>query len=174
MALAGCLDGLVSDGPDPSDAPSGKLGNPASATEVDVTTRPMPAFEPEIVHVDPGATVTWTVVDGRHDVTAYHPDTYGHRRIPEGAEPWASQLLTPGQTFTHTFEAEGVYDYVDTRTVCTTHEVVGAIGRVVVGWPDLTGEPALADPPADVPSMAARKLESFNEETRATFATNEP
>ncbi|MFP8958955.1 halocyanin [Natrialbaceae archaeon A-CW3] len=171
-AVSGCLGTLESDrdgtNPDanqPVDG-SGELGSPADAVEVRVTSSPYPQFMPTIVHVTVDGTVTWANDDGRHDVTSYHPDTYGPQRIPEDADPWASsQLRLEGDTFERTFDIEGVYDYVDTRHVCTSHEVAGGIGRVVVGWPDPETELGLAAPQPALPTRAQEGLERFNDET---------
>ncbi len=89
-------------------------------------------FDPVGIHIRPGQTVRWVQVDGYHSVAAYHPAN-GNRplRIPPGAQPWDSGLLTrPGATFEHRFTQEGVYDYF-----CQPHEAAGMVGRIVVGDP---------------------------------------
>jgi len=134
-----------------------------------MTTTPTPMFEPRLAHVAVGGTVVWRLESGSHDTVAYHPDTYGPARIPPSAEPWASEKLSSvGETFERTFDAAGVYDYVDTEAVCVAHEVVGNVGRVVVGWPDYDPEaqPALRPPQEELPSIAQTKIEDLNDETR--------
>ncbi|MFP9193117.1 cupredoxin domain-containing protein [Natronosalvus vescus] len=170
-ALAGCLGTLESNGnesePSQSADGTGELGSPADAVEVRVTSTPYPQFMATIVHVTVGATVTWVNEDGRHDVTSYHPDTHGPQRIPDEAEPWASsQLRLEGHTFERTFDVEGVYDYADTRHVCTSHEVAGGIGRVVVGWPNPETEPGLTDPQPALPTRVQTGIDGFNVETK--------
>jgi plastocyanin len=101
-------------------------------------------FDPIGLSVDPGTTVTFVNVSGRHSSTAYHPDNplAGTRRIPDGAEPWDSTTLTAeNETFDHTFEVEGTYDYY-----CIPHKSLGMIGRIVVGQP---GGPAEGSMPPD-------------------------
>ena len=72
------------------------------------------AFEPAEVSVGVGDTVTWTNNDSvDHDVTA---DTFS------SGEPGG---MAPGDTFEHTFEEAGTFDYV-----CTVHP--GMEGSVVV------------------------------------------
>ena len=51
-------------------------------------------------------------------------------RIPEGAAPWHSDYLLPGERFEATLAAEGVYDYFR-----VPHELAGMVGRIVVGRP---------------------------------------
>ncbi len=51
-------------------------------------------------------------------------------RIPEGAEPWASDYLLPGQSFELRLTVAGIYDYF-----CVPHEEAGMVGRIVVGPP---------------------------------------
>ena len=157
-ALAGCLgDSSSSD----TDLPS--------RVEVEMTSRPTPKFEPRLVHVAVGGTVVWTHSSGDHDTTAYHEDTYGPNRIPPDAEPWASETLNNvGETYELTFDTPGVYDYVDTQAVCTSHEQVGNVGSVVVGWPeyDLEQQPGLRPPQEELPSIARSRLEKLNEQAR--------
>ncbi|MFC3959359.1 plastocyanin/azurin family copper-binding protein [Halovivax cerinus] len=167
--LAGCLGGDEPTVPSPPEN-AGELGTPAERTTVTTTSRPFPEFDPQVVHVVEGGTVEWVVETGRHDVTAYHRDGHPPHRTPDNVEPWGSgRLSQPGQTFAYTFDREGVYDYVDTQQVCTSHEVAGNIGRVVVGWPDPVDEPAMADPPETMPRRAVNALTMFNERTAPTL-----
>ncbi|WP_090615264.1 cupredoxin domain-containing protein [Natrinema salaciae] len=170
LALAGCLDdipGRSSDGEETPPEDAGELGTPAEGITVTANSRPYPEFEPQIVHIVPGGTVEWLVETGRHDVTAYHADGHGPHRSPEGTEPWGSDRLTGvGSAYEHTFDSEGVYDYVDTQQVCTSHEVAGNVGRVVVGWPDPDSEPAMTEPQSELPSQVAKAITLFNEESR--------
>lgn len=170
LLLAGCVssgdtDEDVTEPDRPENA--GELGVPAEFFEVTTTSRPFPEFQPQVVHLAVGGTVEWVVETGRHDVTAYHGESHPPHRMPSGLDPWGSEMLTgPGSTHKYTFEQEGIYDYVDTQQVCISHEVAGNVGRVVVGWPDPADEPAMAEPPAELPSRVRRALEQFNEQTR--------
>ena len=90
-------------------------------------------FDPIGLFVEPGTTVTWNNASGSHSSTAYAEslDAADVTRIPEGAEPWNSEILSEeGATFEHTFEAEGTYDYF-----CIPHKQLGMVGRIVVGQP---------------------------------------
>ncbi|MWG33173.1 cupredoxin domain-containing protein [Halomarina oriensis] len=84
-------------------------------------------FTPAILWVERGATVTWSVEGGTHAIAAYHPDVYRTRRIPEAAASFDSDVLEPGDSFEHTFEVPGVYNYL-----CQPHEMNGMVGLVVV------------------------------------------
>lgn len=168
-AIAGCLEGR-NDGTvgvsasKPEDA--GRAGIPTDRSVVTATSRPFPEFDPQVVHVTVGGTIEWFVETGRHDVTAYHRDDHPPHRTTEGVKAWGSGPLTgPGSTYEHTFEREGVYDYVDTQQVCTSHEAAGNVGRVIVGWPEPSDEPALADPQPELPSQVAKAITQFNELT---------
>jgi plastocyanin len=90
-------------------------------------------FDPIGLHVEPGDTVRWVNVSGAHSATSYAEGNGGasERRIPEGAEPWNSEVLAqPGAEFEYTFEEEGTYDYF-----CIPHKTLGMIGRIVCGEP---------------------------------------
>jgi plastocyanin len=114
-------------------------------------------FVPDRLKIQPGETVTWVLQSGGHTVTAYHPANHSayQGRIPLGAEPWDSELLTEkGATFSWTFDTEGVYNYF-----CRPHESIGMVGAIVVGRP-LEG-PGLALPQAELPTLARKKLEEL-------------
>ena len=66
-------------------------------------------FDPRVIEVDPGTTVTWHFGGAAHDVKG---------------DGWGSDVESEG-TFTHTFDSAGTYDYR-----CTVHN--GMTGRVVV------------------------------------------
>jgi plastocyanin len=162
-AVAGCGGGTA-------DEPADAGGLPQDVV-VEMRSMPRIEFDPGIAHVAVGGTVTWTLHSGSHDTTAYHPDTKPPRRIPHGARPWESSVLsTVGETFECAVETPGVYDYLDTQAVCTQHVLVGAVGRVVVGWPDPADQPGLTEPQSDLPQLVKDKLETYNEETRALLA----
>jgi plastocyanin len=111
-------------------------------------------FDPIGLAVRPGDTLRWTNADAgnAHTATAYHPKNFDRpRRIPEAATPWDSDYLLPGESFTVTLTAEGVYDFY-----CVPHEHAGMVGRVVVGAADADGW--MDDPAADagLPEVALR------------------
>lgn len=96
-------------------------------------------FDPVGILVQPGQTVRWTNRDpgNSHTVTTYHPEFFDRPlRIPARARPWHSDYLLPDETFSVTFEQEGVYDYY-----CVPHEHAGMVGRIVVGSPGSSAGP---------------------------------
>ena len=94
-------------------------------------------FDPKRVTISVGTTVKWTNdSDVGHTVTAYDG------RIPTNAAYFASGgfdsekaarndvsggLLTSGETYEHTFETPGTYEYL-----CIPHESSGMTGTVAV------------------------------------------
>lgn len=93
-------------------------------------------FDPIGLYVQPGETVRFISTRiGITTLTAYHPRNDNHElRIPETAVPfdlgYPEKLL-----FDWKFEVEGTYDYFSKY-----QEVLGMIGRIVVGRPGGPGE----------------------------------
>lgn len=90
-------------------------------------------FDPPGLALRPGDRVIWILKENAHGdghtVTAYHPSQDRPLRIPSGAAPWNSKLLTEiGSSFAQTFSVPGIYDYL-----CAPHEQQGMVGRIVVG-----------------------------------------
>lgn len=174
--LAGCTGTLGTDGAETghhTDAGNheegghgGAIGEPVKqATVTMVTNDSSHHFDPHIIWVKPGGTVTWEVESGSHTATAYHPDTDKPLRIPDGATPWDSETLSEtGVTFEHSFETKGVYDYY-----CSPHEATGMIGSVIVGEPDAHGQPGLAASQDDLPEKAQSKIAELNTKVDETL-----
>ncbi|MCL6642148.1 MAG: hypothetical protein K6T71_02335 [Candidatus Bipolaricaulota bacterium] len=90
-------------------------------------------FDPPGLSLRPGDRVIWVLKENAqgdgHTVTAYHPSQDRPLRIPPGAPPWNSGLMTQiGQSYSYLFALPGVYDYL-----CVLHEQQGMVGRVRVG-----------------------------------------
>lgn len=123
------------------DAPAGE--EPAVVVEMTDTLR----YAPEEAHVHVGDTVQWTnPSQAMHTVTADasladEPET--SVRLPEGAEPFDSGEIDPGESWSRTFDVEGRYVYF-----CIPHELAGMVGTLVVHpeGSDLPG--GRAGPPA--------------------------
>lgn len=80
------------------------------------------AFDPTVVHVRPGGTVTWE----NEDDAAYAIDAYQFHTESTG---WSfTETVEPGESVSHTFEEEGQYDYTD-----FDRGEFNACGRVRVG-----------------------------------------
>jgi plastocyanin len=133
LALAGLALPLL----DPRIAGERLLGSiaaaagPARAVEIRMRSDALGSrvwFDPIGLRVTPGTTVRWVLDANVHSATAYHPSNGFASRIPAGAEPWDSGILTePGQVFARRLEIAGVYDYY-----CIPHEMAGMVGRIVV------------------------------------------
>ncbi len=93
-------------------------------------------YDPLGLFVEAGQTVSFFSVRAGFSATAYHPDNDNHElRIPEQAEPFDSGILWNGETFDWKFEVEGTYDVYSRN-----QEMIGAVGRIVVGRPGGPGE----------------------------------
>lgn len=115
-------------------------------------------FDPHATWVETGGTVTWRLESGTHTATAYHPGNDQPRLAPEGTEAWDSGTMSEeGETFSHTFETEGVYHYL-----CTPHEQFGMLGTVIVGEPHLEDQQALQNMPENKPEEVQEKIEELN------------
>ena len=119
-------------------------------------------FDPVGIHIRPGQTIQWINLDpgNSHTATAYHPTNLERPlRIPRGAEPWSSDYLLPGETFSVTLTLEGVYDFF-----CIPHEHSGMVGRIVVGQPG--DKPAISQDNAGnepVPEVALRAFPNVDD-----------
>jgi plastocyanin len=129
---------VVGDAPVPSDAVVAE--SPTVAESPATAVSPVPAaavsivdlsFEPATIEVDAGATLTWTNDDSiPHTVTAR-------------AEDFDSGVMMSGDSFSHTFETPGTYDYF-----CAVHPSMSA--TVVVREPVAPGDAVAASgTPAD-------------------------
>ena len=87
-------------------------------------------FEPDLVKVQPGDTVTFLSTDPGHDAMSIP------NMLPEGAQPFEGQL---GKDVTVTFTQPGVYGIK-----CKPHYVMGMVALVVVGDPSSNLEAAKA------------------------------
>jgi plastocyanin len=136
------------------------IGDPVDHAEVAMVTGDHGVhFEPHVVRVVPGGTVTFVNESGSHSVAAYHPDNGKQRRVPEGERGWDSGLFTEqGATFEVTLETPGVYD-----VYCAPHETQGMIGSIIVGEPDAHDQPGLSEPSEDMPPAVRDKITDLNE-----------
>ena len=140
--------------PDPSDIVADE--EPEGERTVRIAHDTPRGFDPDVTWVELGGTVTWeSEARDQHDTAAIEG------RVPEEAGGWTSGFLAQGETFSHTFEEEGVYDYV-----CTLHES-WMVASVLVGEPDPEGQPGLADPGEEAGEANTDAIEALNERTRA-------
>ncbi len=100
-------------------------------------------FEPDVVHVAPGDTVTFVATNPGHDARSIAG------MIPEGAEPFAGKL---GKDIRVTFTQPGVYG-----VECRPHYGMGMVAAVIVGEPvNLATAAAVKHP-----KMAAKRFEGI-------------
>lgn len=109
-------------------------------------------FEPTGLAIDVGDTVRFNLPTPHHNINAYHPGFGYTQRVPEGVPPYSSPILTPGDYWLYTFEAEGVHNIM-----CAPHEVFGMVGTVVVGSASGPGANPVGEAPA--PTEEARPPE---------------
>jgi len=91
------------------------------------------SFFPDPLTVSAGTTVTWTFQNSGHNVSC-KPENWDSASLPDGAEPFASyegtnsfETLPEGETYEHTFDVPGTYEYV-----CVPHVANGMVATVVV------------------------------------------
>ena len=112
---------------------------PATAADFQVKmlnkgAKGMMVFEPDVVKVQPGDTVTFVATDPGHDAMSVPG------MLPDGAQPFEGQI---GKDVTVTFTQPGVYG-----VKCKPHYVMGMVGVVVVGdaAPNLEAAKAAKNP----------------------------
>lgn len=160
--LAGC-SGLLEEESAQTTPVDYTLPDATPSAEVRMGPEGSNRYDPAIVRVEEGGTVTWTNVSRNHSATAYAPANDYSRRIPDEGEAWdTSVLLGSDKSASHTFETPGVYDYY-----CTPHEPLGMVGTVVVGDPDPAGQPGLQPPSDGRSDRTASELETLNANVRS-------
>ena len=89
---------------------SGSAG--ASVTAVNMTDALK--FEPASLTIAKGTTVTWRNSSQMVHTVTDDPGKASNKAdaaLPSGAQAWDSGNLNPGQTFSHTFDTPGTYNY---------------------------------------------------------------
>jgi glucose/arabinose dehydrogenase/plastocyanin len=129
----------------------GLCSPPLFAATVDITVGDF-FFDPPMVNIDPGDTVTWTNLGSMQ-----HTSTSGAGCIPNGL--WDSEILDPGESFSLTFDEEGEFPYL--CNVGVHCEVFDMQGAITVGESSTGGR--LEDPiPASIrKGLAKVRLETL-------------
>jgi pseudoazurin len=122
------------------------VANPAAAKDVQVKmlnkgAHGMMVFEPALVKIAPGDTVTFVAADMGHNAEVLPT------MMPAGAAPFKGKM---NQTFTVKFSKPGVYGYK-----CMPHYGMGMVGAVIVGNSTPNGAQAKA---ASHPGKAKEKF----------------
>ena len=91
-------------------------------------------FDPPQVTIISGQTITWknesqmphtaTGDPEQNPVAKSHPE---YVELPAGAEPWGSEMLQPGDSYSYTFTTPGEYHYI-----CIPHVLSGMRGSITV------------------------------------------
>ena len=103
----------------------------------------MMVFEPDLIKVAPGDTVTFVSVNPGHDARSIKG------MIPDGAEPFTGKV---SKDLTVTFTQPGVYG-----VECRPHYAMGMVAAVIVGDPvNLDAARAVKQPP-----MAKKKFDAI-------------
>jgi pseudoazurin len=116
-------------------------------------------FDPKVLHVEPGDTVTWVNrAEEEHNVITF-PDGY-----PEGAAAFQSPLFREaGEEWSVTLTVEGSYEYH-----CLPHLPMGMHGMIIVGR--LSAQDEFHVPsPVEVARYRRQMLEWFDSEAEANY-----
>lgn len=119
----------------PTASPSASpRASPANVAEAVVGFTIDLRFDPDVLTIATGTAVTWTnnspmphTATGdpeQNPVAASHPE---YITLPEGAAPWGSDMLQPGDSYTYVFDAPGEYKYI-----CIPHVMSGMRGTIMV------------------------------------------
>jgi pseudoazurin len=106
-------------------------------------------FEPALIRVEPGDTVTFVPTDKGHNSASVV--------IPEGAEPWNGKL---SQEIAVTFTVPGLYSYK-----CLPHFGLGMVGLIAVGDPAVNFDAVAA---GKYPGKAKTVVSELLREVKAT------
>ena len=93
-----------------------------------VVTAEVTTFNPMVIKIAPGDTVSWTNMNGHITNTIFTDHDGEHQYIPEGSVGWTSQM---GEDFqTPPLTVPGIYLYK-----CDPHWGMGMGGVIIVGTP---------------------------------------
>ncbi len=116
----------------PNATPPG--ATPHTGEEVTVGMTMDLQFDPEDLVIPAGTTVTWVndsamphTATGDPEVNPLAETNPEYVKLPDGAEPWGSELLQPGESYSHTFDTPGEYHYI-----CIPHVMSGMRGTITV------------------------------------------
>lgn len=125
------------------------IASPAAAKDYQVKmlnkgARGAMVFEPALVKVAPGDTVTFLPIDKSHNVESIAS------MLPAGAAPFKGKM---NQALTVKFTKPGVYGYK-----CLPHYGMGMVGAVIVGKPANMAQAKAASHPAKAKQVFASLL----------------
>jgi plastocyanin len=115
LGVTACGSSTKTTSPPAKSTGTGSAGTTATATATAKVRIVNFTFTPNLVTVKVGGTVTWTQVD-----------SVGHS-VESTTGAWkTSNVLQPGQTFSHTFTKAGTYPYI-----CGVHNYMMGTVKVV-------------------------------------------
>ncbi len=88
------------------------------------------SYSPATLRVPRGATVTWLNKSYYSQSATCDPNKGGHgamASLPQGAQPWSSGLLYPGQRYSRKFDTPGTYIYFSLPRLSP-----GTMGTIIV------------------------------------------
>lgn len=148
---------------DTGSLPDGPAPDPENAEEPEGF--PDFYYDPVALHVTVGDVVEFPNPSPiEHLVSALHPRFFGlQQRVPDGATPFSSPPVMPGENWLYRFDEFGVYDLF-----CIPHFELGMVMRVVVTNDDnqcgIPSSPELSEdlPPTVRAVLGAEALEPIN------------
>lgn len=130
-AMAMTLQGTATPEASPGATPG---ATPQSGEKVRVEMTQKAQFEPAHIEIALGTTVEWVNVSDMAHTATCDPEQNPFKKtrpelieLPDDAEPWGSEMMRPGDTFTHTFTVAGDYKYI-----CNPHVLSGMEGTITV------------------------------------------
>ena len=108
----------------------GKSAAKGTAAGVTIEMNDQNKFVPDRVTVPRGSTVTWKNIGTMvHNVVAGPSKAAdkSHANVPSGAQPFASEYITAGQSWPQKFDVAGEYTYF-----CQPHEALGMVATIIV------------------------------------------
>jgi plastocyanin len=128
LLTTACSANVAAQGAPAGNAAAGSSGAQTFAVSMNDANQ----FVPASITVPRGATVTWTNIgkDAVPHTATGDPAlavSSADVALPAGAQPWGSDALGPGQSFSHTFDVSGSYRYF-----CRYHEALGMVGTITV------------------------------------------
>lgn len=115
LVVIGCGSGMGSGGGGGTVGPSSSP--PSGSAMVTVGANGSTSFDPQMVSITPGSTVTWRWLGGPHTVTSGTPGAADGKfcSLPSGTPSPSSCATTSyaqsSGTYSHTFSAAGTYPY---------------------------------------------------------------
>jgi len=103
-------------------------------------------FEPAVLKIDKGTTIIWT------NTSTEDQTMIGSSK---NADSFTSPVLKSGDTFTHQFDKDGVYEYYSTYNPALKANITVGLGDSVMSTPDLKPAAETTSPVFDAPTVVS-------------------